>query len=144
MIEYRALNASHLQDLLRVENECFPAPWTENMFLGALTSEFFFGFGAFDGERAVGFILGTVIFEDAEIDDVAVSAEYRRRGVGKQLLKKAEEEVKKRGATRAFLEVRSNNLPAMNLYEGGGYTAVRRRERYYPDGEDAFVMSKRL
>ena len=84
------------------------------------------------------------MFEDVETDDIAVSPEYRRCGIGGQLLKAVEGEARARGAIRAFLEVRVSNLPAMALYEKCGYKAIRRRVKYYPDGEDAFVMTKRL
>lgn len=144
MIEYRALTALDAEKIELLERKCFSDPWTDAMIRGALLSQFFCGYGAFEGVEVVGFVFGTVIFEDAEIDDVAVAAEYRRRGVARELLKLTEEEAKRRGADRVFLEVRVHNLPATELYVKCGYRAVRRREKYYPDGEDAFVMAKRL
>lgn len=144
MIRYRALTKKDLAAIEALERECFSDPWTKSMFLGSFLSEFFCGIGAFDGEKAVGFALATVVFEDVETDDIAVSPEYRRRGIGGQLLKAVEREARAHGAIRAFLEVRVSNLPAMALYEKCGYKAIRRRVKYYPDGEDAFVMTKRL
>ena len=143
-IVYRPLTESDLKAVDELESLCFCDPWTKNMFLGAFLSEFFCGFGAFDGEKLVGFIVSTVVFEDAETDDVAVHPDYRRKGIGRELLLKAEEEAVKRGAARAFLEVRVGNGAAFALYEKCGYKTLRRRNKYYPDGEDAFVMTKRL
>lgn len=143
-VVFRPLTESDLRAVDELESLCFCDPWTKSMFLGAFLSEFFCGFGAFCEGRLIGFIVSTVVFEDAETDDLAVHPDYRRRGVGKELLRKAEEEAKKRGATRAFLEVRVGNTAAFALYEKCGYKTLRRRAKYYPDGEDAFVMTKRI
>ena len=143
-IAYRPLTKSDLKAVDELESLCFCDPWTKGMFLGAFLSEFFCGFGAFDGNLLVGFILSTVVFEDAETDDIAVHPEYRRRGIGGALLGLVEEEALRRGAARAFLEVRVGNAAALALYEKCGYKTLRRRKKYYPDGEDAFVMTKRL
>ncbi|MFR2944431.1 MAG: hypothetical protein ACLTKZ_04420 [Lachnospiraceae bacterium] len=40
--------------------------------------------------------------------------------------------------------MRVGNAAAIALYESRGYRKLRVRRKYYPDGEDAFVMSKRL
>ena len=143
-IAYRPLTKNDLKAVDELESLCFCDPWTKSMFLGSFLSEFFCGFGAFDGNALVGFILSTVVFEDAETDDIAVHPEYRRRGIGGALLGLVEEEAVRRGAARAFLEVRVGNTTALALYEKCGYKTLRRRKKYYPDGEDAFVMTKRL
>ena len=43
-----------------------------------------------------------------------------------------------------FLEVRSSNTPAINLYKKAGFTNLSVRKKYYDDGEDAVVMAKEL
>jgi ribosomal-protein-alanine N-acetyltransferase len=48
------------------------------------------------------------------------------------------------GADRLFLEVRPSNVAAVRMYERAGFTHVRRRRRYYEDGEDADVMALTL
>ena len=132
-ITYRRLTKKDVSAVEKLERECFSDPWSEAMLTGAFGSEFFIGFGAFDGETPVGYALAT-----------AVKESYRRRGIGGELLKLAESEAEKRGAIRAFLEVRVGNAAAIALYESRGYRKLRVRRKYYPDGEDAFVMSKRL
>lgn len=143
-ITYRRLTKKDVAAVEELERECFPDPWTRAMLLGAFCSEFFVGFGAFEGKTLAGFALGTSVFEDAETDDIAVRESYRRQGIGGELLRLLEEAAKERGATRAFLEVRVQNAAAIALYESKGYKKLHVRKKYYPDGEDAFVMNKRL
>jgi ribosomal-protein-alanine N-acetyltransferase len=91
-----------------------------------------------------GYILGGVLFEEAEIFNVAVPPEYRKQGFAKRLMTAFEEVVKSQGALVCFLEVRVSNLSALCLYQKFGYEKIGVRKKYYADGEDAFVMKKTL
>lgn len=73
---------------------------------------------------------------------IAVLPEYRRRGIGEALMRKAMEAMKNYGATEYYLEVRVSNIPAISLYKKLNYSIVKRIPGYYLDGEDAYVMAK--
>jgi ribosomal-protein-alanine N-acetyltransferase len=75
---------------------------------------------------------------------IAVLPNYRRRGIGTALMEKAMEGMIEYGAKEAYLEVRTSNIPAMNLYRKLGFRVTNRILHYYFDGEDAFVMTKEL
>ena len=79
-ITYRRLTKKDVSAVEKLERECFSDPWSEAMLTGAFGSEFFIGFGAFDGDTPVGYALATAVYEDAETDDIAVKESYRRRG----------------------------------------------------------------
>ena len=76
---------------------------------------------------------------------IAVLQEYRRRGIGSALMSEAlnifEE---KYDVDSVYLEVRVSNQPAINMYEKFGFVKARIIRGYYRDGEDAYVMVKRL
>jgi len=76
---------------------------------------------------------------------IAVLPEYRRKGIASTLLKKALNILKNEyGCEEAFLEVRTSNNQAISLYEKLGFDKVDVAKRYYVDGEDAYVMARRL
>ncbi len=76
---------------------------------------------------------------------IAVLEEYRRRGIGSRLLEKSIRISKEiYDAESMYLEVRITNKPAIRLYEKYGFRKARIIKRYYMDGEDAYVMVKRL
>ncbi len=76
---------------------------------------------------------------------IAVLPGYRRRGIGSALLRETIRAVGEAyGAEALYLEVRVSNEPAIRLYEKFGFVKVRRITAYYADGEDAYVMVKRL
>lgn len=55
------------------------------------------------------------------VHDLAVLPAHRGRGVGRALLKAAEERARARGCAKLTLEVREDNLRARRLYEERGF-----------------------
>lgn len=143
-MKYREWTYEDILKISELEKECFKDPWTYRMFADAFSSKLFFGVLAEEDGELAGYACQTVLFENAEIDDVAVAESRRGRGVGRTLLKRLEKEAKERGATTMLLEVRVSNSSAMKLYLKAGYCGISTRPRYYPDGEDAVVMQKSL
>ena len=81
-----------------------------------------------------------VILEEGHIMNLAVHADYRRRGLGELLLLDLYEQARSRGVVHLTLEVRASNLAAQGLYQKYGFQVEGRRLRYYGDGEDALIM----
>jgi ribosomal-protein-alanine N-acetyltransferase len=87
-----------------------------------------------------GFVAGRVLGEEWEIENIAVAALARRRGLGTRLLGEFLDLARGRGAGTVFLEVRESNLAARRLYEKWAFVECRRRKLYYRDPqEDAIV-----
>ena len=141
---YRSWKFEDILKISELEKECFSDPWTYRMFVEGFSSKLFYGVCAVEDGEIVGYACETVLFENAEVDNIAVAESCRRRGVGKKLLKKLETEAKERGARVILLEVRVSNAPAMTMYLQEGFKGIYVRPRYYPDGEDAVVMQKEL
>ena len=99
-------------------------------------------FGVLAG--AEGMVLARCAADEAEILTLAVVPAARRAGRGAALLRAAQARAQARGARKMFLEVATGNLAARALYEAAGYTQVGRRPRYYGDGSDALVFSRKL
>jgi len=86
-----------------------------------------------------------IVADEMEILSLAVGAGWRRQGIGGWLVRLAFSLGARSGARTAFLEVRSGNGPARQLYARQGFAEVGRRLSYYknPD-EDAIVLSRGL
>lgn len=82
---------------------------------------------------------------DADIQTIALLAEYRGEGRGRALLRALLAAAAERGAREVFLEVRADNPVAEALYLAEGFVEIARRPRYYqPDDVDAIVMRLEL
>ena len=95
--------------------------------------------------ECVGFGVLGLAGDEAEIESLAVSPSWRRRGVARRLCTDLFYWARARGARRASLEVRVSNTSARSLYQSLGFQEVAVRRGYYSDPEeDALVMTTEL
>ena len=89
----------------------------------------------------MGYALGWVAADEAELANIAVAPPHRRSGVGNRLLESMREAAAALGATRMYLEVRESNEVAQAFYRSRGFAVTgRRREYYNRPREDALTM----
>ena len=94
------------------------------------------------GDRVVGFAGLWLMVDEAHITTFGVHPEWRRQGIGRQLLLNLAELSIAIEAQRMTLEVRASNEVAQALYRAFGFDVAGRRRAYYTDdGEDALVMT---
>ena len=134
----------HVPQIAEIERNCIPQPWSEAAFAVAIEDEKAVTLAAFCGDVLCGFITGVYLLDMADIYSVAVSAEYRGKGIGKRLLEEffnqLPEDVK-----NVCLEVRESNIPAIKLYEKTGFQSVGLRKNFYQDPrENAVLMTKKI
>jgi [ribosomal protein S18]-alanine N-acetyltransferase len=99
---------------------------------------------ASDGPVA-GFVAARAMGSEAEMLNLAVDAEHRRKGIGRTLVGELHRRLSIAGVERVYLEVRPSNLGAQQLYRSVGYAECGRRTNYYAsNGEDALVFEFRL
>lgn len=89
-----------------------------------------------------GFVITTARGAHGHIITIDVLEMYRRKGVASALLRRAEAEMRKRGVQELWLETATNNNAAIAFWKKHGYRVRGRLPNYYPDGMDAFAMSK--
>lgn len=95
------------------------------------------------GSVMVGFAIGLVEGDGTgHVVVLGVAPEWRRRGIGRELMRRLEHGFRRRGVTLFHLEVRTTNDGARRLYEGLGYSVAGRRLGYYSNGDDGFLMIK--
>jgi ribosomal-protein-alanine N-acetyltransferase len=97
--------------------------------------------GAEEAVRGVGFLVAQDGGPEWELENIAVLPEFRRRGVGRELLSALLAHARSRLAERIFLEVRASNRPAIVFYRGSGFGLLGQRRDYYRDPEeDALIL----
>lgn len=97
-------------------------------------------------EEPVGFILGRVIADEAEILTLGVKSDWQRRRVATRLVNELAARAAERGASRIFLEVAAENQGALQLYRALGFDETGRRPGYYERRDeppvDAIIMAR--
>jgi [ribosomal protein S18]-alanine N-acetyltransferase len=97
------------------------------------------------GDHGVGFLAARQLPDEAEILNIAVHRDFRRKGVASALLLAALDRFRASVIRRVFLELRESNHAARTLYDRHGFTPSGVRRGYYRDPtEDALCMHKEL
>lgn len=135
---------SDVPQIAEIERKSIPQPWSEAAFASAIEDKKAVTLAEFCGGVLCGFITGVYLLDTADIYSVAVSSEYRQKGVGKRLLEEffsaLPDEV-----NNVCLEVRESNTPAIKLYEKLGFERAGLRKNFYQDPrENAVLMTKKL
>jgi len=126
-----------------IEQLSFRAPWPAYAFEQELKSNRLARYVvARAGDRVVGFAGIWMMVDEAHVTTFGVHPDWRRQGIGRQLLLNLSELSIAIGARRMTLEVRESNTVAQALYRGFGFEVAGRRRAYYTDnGENAMVMT---
>jgi len=95
-----------------------------------------------ENNKVIGFISFLIIYEKAEIIDIAVSLEQQRQSIGTKLLDAFFHECLNKKCESITLEVRASNKSAISFYEKHGFREISIRKSYYRNGEDALIMIK--
>lgn len=130
-----------IPSLCKLELECFSRPWSARSFEDFFALDFTAAFVAVEDGRIVGYIGLYLSGNEGDITNVAVTADMRRRGIGKALMSAV---CGMPNMERLYLEVRESNSGAIALYEGCGFVKDGLRRNFYSDPrENAILMSYR-
>ncbi len=140
-MDFRRSLPKDARGIAELEAATFPDAWDYRSVVDLISTEGSMCFTACEGERVVAYVIGRLIPPEGEIYRVAVAEDKRRRGVAYRLLDYAVKTSRGRGLESLFLEVRSQNLPAIKLYTAYGFREISRRKNYYKDPvDDAVIM----
>jgi len=135
-----------LDQVLAIEQASFTMPWSGNLFLSEFRNapvSLMLVARSSPGSRAIiGYIVCWIVADELHILDLATDTASRRKGIARHLVLAALKYGYERHVQRAFLEVRSSNEAALNLYAGLGFVRSTLRKDYYDlPVEDAVIMS---
>jgi [ribosomal protein S18]-alanine N-acetyltransferase len=144
----RPLTITQITEVVKLNARCFKSGenYSKGTFNFLLTQPNTLAYRAVTPtENMVGFIVVTVGEDQiGHLATIGVSPEHRRRGIAEKLLFHAENSLRKRQISMISLEVRVSNVAAQSLYRQLEYFVTQRKNKYYTNGEDGFMMVKSL
>ncbi len=141
----RPMEKDDLEAVEIIEQQSFDDCWSIDSFeFEIVGNEFSYPMVLEQEGEIIGFLVYWVMFEQAQIANIAISPAFRGQGLGHVLMEYALKAAKESGAETFTLEVRPSNLNAKRLYESHDFTFLHRVKGYYSDGEDALVMIRIL
>lgn len=144
MITIRQLAEADTDSATDLGRRAFPAPAEQPDLSYELARSIARTWVAYEDDRLVGYVLGWVAADEAQLMSIAVEPGARDRGIGKALLARFLRELAAEGVTSVVLEVRKGNASARTLYERLGFERLGERTAYYADGEDGVTYKRAL
>jgi ribosomal-protein-alanine N-acetyltransferase len=130
--------------VLAIEGGSFEFPWSEDDFIRILRQRNCIGMVAEYEDQVVGFMIYELHRSRIHVLNFAVGSQWRRLGVGSQMVAKLTAKLSTQRRSRIILEVRETNLPAQLFFRENGFRAVSVLRSYYADTpEDAYTMQFR-
>jgi [ribosomal protein S18]-alanine N-acetyltransferase len=133
-----------MPEVLATERASFEFPWLEEDFIRCLRQRNCIGMVAEHDDRVVGFMIYELHKSRIHVLNLAVAADYRRRGVGSQMVAKLIAKLSAQRRSRVILEIRETNLAAQLFFRENAFRAVAVVRNFYADTpEDAYVLQYR-
>ena len=142
-LSIRKMILNDLKQVVEIDRASFSLPWPERSFRFELEENLASrSWVAELDKQIVGMVVAWFIVDEIHIATIATHPDFRRRGIGRDLLLHTLQSAKEEGAITSFLEVREGNIYAQEMYRKLGFVEDGCRKGYYKDnGEDAILMS---
>lgn len=139
------MQPEHVAAVVEMERQCFSDPWSEKSVASELDNPLSLWLIAEADGVVAGYVGSQTVLDSADMMNLAVSQDFRRQGIGEQLVNSLTEALAEKGVKTLLLEVRISNEPAKQLYQKLGFEIVGKRPRYYEKPrEDALILRKEL
>ncbi len=141
-------NPEHAAEIATCHASLFAEPWDTASFEKLLENPGSTAFVARHGnpQQTLGFVVGVLAADEAEILSIGVTKPYQRNGVARRLIDALARAARNAEAKRLFLDVADDNIPALVLYSRLGFKEAGRRKAYYqrPNGPAVDALTLQL
>ena len=141
-VAIRRARSEDVPALVALGDRCFPDPWNAASFAEELSGSAARIWLAQSDATVAGYLVARFVAGECHILALAVAPEYRRGGIAKELVEVALADRSRGPVAVAHLEVRRGNRGAHAFYRSCGFEPVGMRSRYYPNGDDAVLLTR--
>ena len=143
MISIKQLNEKDIDICYELDSKTISL-WSKSQWANEFKKEGTNAYGILLSNLVVGICVYHVIFDEAEINFIAINQKYRNKGFGTYLMSYLIKECEKLDINKLFLEVSHTNFIAEKFYSRFNFFTVGIRRNYYKDGSDALLKEKKL
>lgn len=141
--ESRLIVEDDLDKIIAIEEAVYPFPWTRGIFYDCLNIGYLCRLLELNG-KIVAYAVMSVAVGEAHLLTIVVPDEEQGNGYGKKMLNEMITHAAADNATTMYLEVRTSNKTAIQLYHNRGFNELGIRKGYYPaekGREDALILA---
>lgn len=137
----KSLTMDMVEDVFEIEKTFFSVSNNESILSSFRTDSLNY-FVLCVNDEVIGFLECSVVLDESELYEIAISEKYQNRGYAKILMEHFIQFCKEKLVRTIFLEVNKNNSKAISLYQKYGFVEYFIRKNYY--GENDAVLMKKL
>ena len=138
------MRAQDVEDVVAIENQAYPFPWTRGNFLDSLHSRYDAWIVREAEGQIAGYFLAMPVVDEMHLLNITVRPTLQGKKLGRRLLDKVIVLTRAASMQSILLEVRPSNPHALAFYQHVGFEQIGIRKNYYPSTgstrEDAIVM----
>jgi ribosomal-protein-alanine N-acetyltransferase len=143
---FRRMTLEDIDCVMKVENEVYQFPWTEQIFSDCIRVGYLCWMAA-RADTVVGHAVISITPGESHMLNLSIRKIDQGNGYGKQFIEFLIGVASENQAETMLLEVRPSNIPAINCYNSSGFNEIGCRKDYYPapDGrEDALLFARHI
>ena len=144
---FKKLTLNEIDVVTELESETSENHWTKQQLSESISNPNNLSQILIVKSKIVGYIIAMPSVDSADILNLSVHKDFKRKGYGSSLINHLLSELKKRQIKNLFLEVRMGNFAAISLYLSLGFKEVSIRKNYYTKNsnelsikEDGIIM----
>ena len=145
-LRYSVADTSLSEQLFNLEIQSFPNEyWSLESIKSEISKDNCICIVAYYNDKIVGYLFSSFVYDESELNRIAVLNEFRNRKIGNSLIKYLIDILHNHSCKTLFLEVRESNKSAIKLYKNIGFKKNGIRNNYYKKPtENAVLMSLKL
>ncbi len=132
-VDYVSSNITDVQEILKLDNSYNCDMYSEKQILDFFNINYYRVIVAKESDKIIGYICFSIIFEECNLIKIVVDKDYRKMGIGKNLVNEMMNTCKENNVSKIYLEVREDNISAISFYEKLGFEFENLRPNYYGD-----------
>ena len=140
-LEIRKMSLNDLEEIAPILETDFDDFWNYSIIKSELLNENSTLFIAKSNSSIVAFASIWKVVDIMHLNDIVVAKKFRSQGIGKILLNHIINYTKEQNINELTLEVRQDNLPAINLYKHFNFKIIGERKNYYGANNNAIIMT---
>jgi len=140
---FRLMREDDLDNIIAIEESVYPFPWTRGIFFDCLNIGYLCWVLEKD-QKIIAYSVMSVAVGEAHLLTIVVPQDEQGKGYGKKMLNEMIQNAVKDNASTMYLEVRTSNKTAIQLYHQRGFNELGIRNNYYPaenGREDALILA---
>ena len=131
----------HIAEVVKIEFSSFSYDlWDREEFSSQIEEDTNYCRVVVVDKEVVAFMIISFVTENIELLNIATHKNFRKKGIAKFLMDDLLIFSKKIYAEKILLEVKTDNLTAINFYKKYSFVKISEKKGYYSDGSDADIM----